>query len=425
MERLQAYQFELCPDGEQRRLMRRFAGSCRYVYNRALALQKQRHERGEKKLGYAGLCKQLTAWRDAAVWLAAAHSQILQQALKNLESAYQNFFEKRAAFPRFKKKGRRDSFRFPQGTKLDQCNDRIYLPKLGWIRYRNSRAVSGEVGNVTVSRIAGKWLVSIQTRREVPSPHPLATSAIGIDVGIARFATCSDGTYLTPLNSFKQHEARLRRGQRALSRKVKFSNNWRRAQGRVQRVHARIGNARRDYLHKATTTLSKNHAMVCIEDLQVRNLSKSAAGTVDAPGRNVRAKSGLNKAILDQGWFEFRRQLEYKLAWNGGLLIAVPAHNTSRKCPDCGCVSADNRRAQAKFVCVECGFEDNADVVGAINILSRGMQTLRDQGQDTAEASAGCFSTARIACGETSPARGAPAQEPAEANQREIVHVAP
>ena len=108
--------------------------------------------------------------------------------------------------------------------------------------------------------------------------------------------------------------------------------------------------------------------MVCIEDLQVRNMSKSAAGTLDNPGKNVRAKSGLNKSILDQGWFEFRRQLDYKLAWRGGWLVTVPPQNTSRTCPCCGHVSADNRQTQARFLCVECGFEENADLVGAINI---------------------------------------------------------
>ena len=112
--------------------------------------------------------------------------------------------------------------------------------------------------------------------------------------------------------------------------------------------------------------------MVCIEDLQVRNMSRSAAGSAEKPGRNVRAKSGLNKSILDQGWFEFRRQLAYKLAWHGGWLIAVPPHNTSRTCPRCGHVSADNRQTQARFACVECGFEDHADVVGAINVLRAG-----------------------------------------------------
>jgi putative transposase len=114
--------------------------------------------------------------------------------------------------------------------------------------------------------------------------------------------------------------------------------------------------------------------MVCIEDLQVKNMSRSASGTTHAPGKNVRAKSGLNKSILDQGWFEFRRQLEYKLQWHGGMLVAVPPQNTSRTCPVCGHVSSDNRKTQAPFRCVECGYENNADVVGAINILARGLR---------------------------------------------------
>ncbi len=290
-----------------------------------------------------------------------------------MERAYANFFAKRAEFPRFKKKGRHDSFRYPdpKQIKLDQLNSRIFLPKLGWLRYRNSRDALGALKNVTVSQSCGKWYVSIQTEREVE--QALASgSAVGIDMGIARFATLSDGTFYAPLNSFKRHEAALRKAQRAMSRKTKFSNNWKKAKARVQRIHCRIGNARRDYLHKTTTTISQNHAMVCIEDLQVSNLSSSAAGTPEQPGRKVRAKSGLNKSILDQGWFEFRRQLDYKLAWRGGHLIAVPPQNTSRTCPYCGRVSSDNRQTQARFACVACGFEENADRVGAINVLRAG-----------------------------------------------------
>lgn len=375
MQLLQAFKYELMPTGEQQRQMRRFAGSCRFVFNRALALQKERYEQGEKKLGYAGLCKMLTEWRNGpeTPWLADAPVHPLQQTLKDLERAYANFFAKRADFPRFKKKGQSDSFRYPdpKQIKLDQGNSRIFLPKLGWLRYRNSRKVLGEVKNVTVSASGGKWFVSIQTEREVEQPIPNG-GAVGIDMGIARFATLSDGTFYAPLNSFKRHEDRLRRAQQAMSRKTKFSNNWKKAKARVQKIHARIGNVRRDYLHKATTTISQNHAMVCIEDLQVRNMSKSAAGTTEQPGKHVRAKSGLNKAILDQGWFEFRRQLDYKLAWAGGHLIVVPPQNTSRTCPACGHVSADNRQTQARFLCVECGFEENADLVGAINVLRAG-----------------------------------------------------
>jgi putative transposase len=375
MQRLQAFKFELMPDGQQQRQMRRFAGSCRFVFNKALALQKERHEQGEKKLGYAGLCKLLTEWRNSpeTAWLADAPAHPLQQTLKDLERAYTNFFAKRADFPRFKKKGQHDSFRYPdpKQIKLDQVNSRIFLPKLGWIRYRNSRDVLGTLKNVTVSQSCGKWFVSIQTEREVEQPIPNG-GAVGIDMGVARFATLSDGTFYAPLNSFKRHETALRKAQQAMSRKVKCSNNWKKAKAKVQKIHLRIGNARRDYLHKTSTAISQNHAMVCIEDLQVRNMSRSAAGTADAPGRNVRAKSGLNKSILDQGWFEFRRQLDYKLAWNGGWLVAVPPQNTSRTCPCCGHVSTDNRQTQAKFECVECGFEENADLVGALNVLRAG-----------------------------------------------------
>lgn len=153
MKRLQAFKYELMPNGPQRRDMRRFAGSCRFVFNKALALQKERYATGQKKLSYTELCKHLTQWRKSSEtpWLAEVHSQVAQQALKDLERAYENFFAKRADFPRFKKKGQRDSFRYPQGCKLDQNTSRIFLPKLGWVRYRNSREVLGTVKNVTVS----------------------------------------------------------------------------------------------------------------------------------------------------------------------------------------------------------------------------------------------------------------------------------
>lgn len=380
MKQRQAYKFQLKTNGAQERAMRRYAGACRFIYNKVLAIQKDRYALGEKKLSYVDAANLLPAWKKevSTAWLADVPSQSLQQALKDLERAYANFFAKRADFPRFKKKGQRDSFRYPdpKQIKLDHGNNRLFLPKLGWLRYRNSREVLGVVKNVTVSQSGGKWYVSIQTEREVDEPIPQATSAVGIDMGVTRFATLSDGTFLAPLNSFRKHEQRLARYQRAMSRKQKFSNNWKKAKARVQKLHARIGNIRRDYLHKTTTAISKNHAVVFVEDLKIRNMSKSAAGTVEAPGRNVAAKSGLNKAILDQGWFEFRRQLEYKLQWSGGMLIAVPPQYTSQTCPCCGHVSRDNRRTQAKFECVDCGFAENADVVGAINIKAAGLAVL-------------------------------------------------
>ena len=379
MKRLQAFKFELKTTLKQGRLFARFSGCARFVYNKALEMQIELRENGKNHLGYAALCKKLTDWRHdpQMAWLAAAPTHPLQQALKDLEKAYTNYFSKRAQYPRFKKRGRRESFRYPdpKQIKLDQGNSRISLPKLGWIRYRNSRAVQGTVKNVTVSFRTGKWFIAIQTEREVEVATPEG-EAIGIDMGIARFATISDGTYVEPLNSFRRHEAALRRAQKAMSRKEKFSNNWIKAIAKVQRIQTRITNVRKDYLHKLSTKISKNHAIVCVEKLQVGNMSRSAAGTVETPGKNVRAKSGLNKSILDQGWYEFRRQLDYKLAWNGGWLELVPPQNTSRTCPACSHVSAENRQTQAEFRCVQCGFEGNADVVGATNILRAGLARL-------------------------------------------------
>lgn len=198
-------------------------------------------------------------------------------------------------------------------------------------------------------------------------------TAIGIDLGVERFATQSDGVFYEPLNRFRGHEQSLRKAQQALSRKRKFSKNWRKAKAKVQRIHGRSAHVRGDYLHKVSSTISKNHAMVFVEDLQVGNLSRSAGGTIEAPGKQVRAKSGLNKSILDQGWRAFRRQLEYKVAWAGGHFDAVPARNTSRTCPSCKHVAADNRRTRSRFACVQCGYADHADVVGAINIRRAGL----------------------------------------------------
>lgn len=236
MERLQAFKFELQPTARQRGIMQCFAGACRYVFNKALNVQQERHANGEIKLSYAALCKLLTGWRASAAtpWLREAPAQPLQQALKDLERAYDNFFAKRAAFPRFKRKGRHNSFRYPQPEqiKLDQPNGRLFLPKLGWLRYRVSRTVLGDIRNVTVSQQAGRWFVSIQTAREVMPPSPKGGS-IGIDMGIIRFATMSDGDYVHPLNSFRRHESALHKAQQSLNRKQQYGSNWKKARARA------------------------------------------------------------------------------------------------------------------------------------------------------------------------------------------------
>jgi putative transposase len=386
MKRVQAYKFRIEPNGEQQRKLRQFAGMARFVFNKALALQQENREAGGKYIQYVPMAKLLTDWRNGpeTPWLKSAPVHPLQHALKHLDRAYKNFFEKRASFPVFKKRGRNDSFRFPDGKqiKLDQIDERIFLPKLGWLDYRKSQKVKGLIKNCTVSLKAGHWYVSIQTERTVAQPrHPAATAA-GIDVGIVRFATLWDGQaeqVIAPLNSFKTHEHRLAKAQRKMSRKVKFSSNWKRAKLRVQKIQNQIANVRNDFLHKTSHSISKNHALLCVEDLRISNMSRSASGTLEDPGRNVSAKSGLNKAILDQGWGEFGRQLDYKSAWEGGWLVAVPPANTSRECPVCGHTCAENRKTQSVFLCVACGHTENADTVASKNIRGRGLNLFKGQ----------------------------------------------
>ena len=367
MKRMQAYKFQLRPKAKQANLMLGFAGCCRFVWNKALALEKETYQAEGKRLGFYNLCKALRDWKkeEETSFLAGAHSQILQFVLKDLDQAYKNFFEKRANFPQFKKKGVHNTFRYPQGFKLDEGNSRVYLPKIGWVRYRKSRAIKGTLKQVAVSLSAGEWYVSILTEREVVEPIHPSKSSIGIDMGVAHFATLSDGSTIEPLNSFRKYEKKLAKLQRKQARCKKFSSNWQKIKSRIQRLHLHIANARKDFLHKASTMISKNHAVVVLEDLKVRNMSSSRTGG--------KRKSRLNKSILDQGWFEFRRQLTYKLAWLGGSLIAIPPQYTSQTCSRCGCVDKQNRQTQAKFKCIACGFEINADHNAALNILAAGL----------------------------------------------------
>jgi len=380
----QGFKFRLDVNPEQDARLRVLVGHARFVWNQALARCNDAYSAEDQRVPrYETMAKWITAWKrePETEWLTEAYTDNLQQKLKDLDAAWQRCFDPKlqAQRPRFKKKGRdRDSIRFVNFAKYCQLDGRrVKLPsKLGWIKFRQSRPILGTIKNCTVGWEAGHWHISFQTEREVSAPvHPAPENWIGIDLGIARFATLSDGTFTEPLGSFKRHQQALAKAQRQLSRKVKFSNNWRKAKARIQRLQRRIANVRQDFLHKTSTRISQNHAMIVIEDLQVSNMSASAKGTVEVPGRNVRQKTGLNRSILDQGWFEFRRQLEYKAGWAGGEVLAVPAHHTSQTCPACGHVSAENRRTQSAFACTDCGYENNADVVGALNILARGIKT--------------------------------------------------
>jgi putative transposase len=199
---------------------------------------------------------------------------------------------------------------------------------------------------------------------------------VGIDVGVATFAALSDGTRLQPVDAFRKHEKKLSVLQRRLSRKQKFSENWKKQVDKVRGCHQKIFHVRHDFLHKASTQLSHHHAMIVVEDLKIKNMSRSSRGNLARWGRKVKAKAGLNKAILDQGWGEFKRQLSYKLEWLGGVFLKINPRHTSQQCHCCGFTAPGNRPGQSVFCCTSCGHRDHADINAAKNILAAGHAVL-------------------------------------------------
>ena len=382
------YRLETTP--EQENLLARAAGCVRFVWNRALAIQKSYLEHGCGLLSYVDMAKCLTTWRhsEAFGFLAESPSMSQQQTLMNLTRALKDALDKNSAkkFPKFKKKFVHDSMRYPEPDHIrfdlkPQDQDgrkvfpKIFLPKIGWVKFRKSCIIGGEIRNVTVSRSGGHWYASIQTEKEVPDPVHPATTAVGGDRGVANLLTLSDGTMFLPVTAYRDLQKRLAKEQKKLAHKVKFSANWKQQKAKITRLHQRIVEIRKTILHQVSTVISKNHAVVVLEDLKVRNMTGAARGTVEQPGRNIRQKSGLNKSILDQGWGMLKQMLGYKLQWAGGMLLLVDPAYTSQICPVCGVVDAGNRKVQAVFHCLHCGHEAHADVNAAQNILARGLAT--------------------------------------------------
>lgn len=390
---LKAYKFRLKAKSEHEQKFVQFSGTCRFVWNKALKMNLDRLENKQKLLSYFEVDFWTKIWKDSEEYgfLKDCHSQIIQQTLKNLDKAFKDGFDKNQPLkriPKFKKKGKNDSFRYPQGFKIDEGNKRVYLPKIGYVSYRKSRNIQGTPKNVTVSRKGKYWYVSIQTEfQQEYIQHP-SKSIIGIDLGVKKFCTFSDGTYIEPINSLKNKSEKLKKLQRNLKNKKKFSKNWRKQQLKISNLHEKIANIRHDFQNKLSTDISKNHAIVVVEKLKVKNMSKSSKGNIDKHGKKVKQKSGLNKSILDQGWSTFISKLKYKLNWLNGELIMVDPKYTSQTCPCCGNVSKENRKTQEHFECIECGYTNNADVVGAINILTRGHRELACEVNDDVMSSA-------------------------------------
>jgi len=383
-----AVRYRLETTSEQENLLARAVGCVRFVWNRALAVQKSYLDHQCGTLNYSGLCELLTFWRNTETFgfLAESPSQPQQQALKNLTRAFKDAFDKNSVkkFPQFKKKFVHDSMRYPSPDQiqfdLKSCDDagrkvfpRIFLPRIGWVKFRKSCIIGGEIRNVTVSRSGGHWYVAIQTQKEVPDPVHPSTTAVGGDRGVAKLLTLSDGTMFLPVTAYRDLQRKLAREQRKLAHRVKFSANWKKQKAKITRLHQRIAEIRKTVLHQVSTAISKNHAVVVLEDLKVRNMTASAKGTVEQPGRNVRQKAGLSKSILDQGWGMLKQMLDYKLRWAGGMLLLVDPAYTSQTCAACGAVDAGNRPSQAVFHCLHCGHEAHADVNAAQNILARGL----------------------------------------------------
>lgn len=371
-----AYVYRLEPTPEQEAFLAQTAGACRVLYNIALE-QRMMWKREREPITLKSQSHELTKLRSEIEWMRAAPVHALQSALKDLDRAFQNFFAGRASFPRFKRKGDGDGFHLKDKAylgfkRITRKLGAVRLPKIGWVKLRGYRALGGELRNVTISRRGGHWYAAVAWQAEVADPAPSQMPDVGIDRGVAIFAALSTGlNYIAP-PFFRRIEIRLANTQRKFARQRKGSANWRKTKARIVRLHMRAANARRDFLHQTSHAIAKNHDMVAIEKLQVKNMSRSAKGTEDAPGRNVAAKSGLNRSILDKGWGAFAIMLRYKLADRGGELVEVPPEYTSQTCAECGTISKESRKSQPEFCCVACGHAANADTNAAKNIIRLG-----------------------------------------------------
>ncbi|MGH2900235.1 MAG: RNA-guided endonuclease InsQ/TnpB family protein [Solirubrobacteraceae bacterium] len=385
-----AYRYRLYPTVEQADALGRWCGCARAIYNAGREQRQVAWRDCGVSLGYNQQGAGLDDLKRALPWLVEPHSDVLQQALRDLDRAYRNFYEGRAGYPRFRRKGRRDSFRIQNrkrgGIRVRRLNRRwgeVVIPKLGAVRFRWSRKPIGEIRHLTVSRDALGWHVCLCCEQPAAEPAPHTGPAVGIDRGVAATIALSTGELhhcpgLAPGQAERMRRLARRAGRQETARRRqpndqrKRSRRHQRTLDQLAKLKAREARIRNDFLHKLTTDLAKNHGLVAIEDLRVTSMTRSAKGTIEQPGANVRAKSSLNRAILAQGWGECARMLDYKLARRAGTLVKVPAAHTSQTCAACGVVDRRSRRTQTAFCCTGCGHSANADTNAARNILAAG-----------------------------------------------------
>ncbi len=342
-------------------------GCVRYVYNRALAMRIDAYRDGEP-IGFAATGKALTSWKreDETEWLGEVSSVPLQQALRHLEKAYSGFFKGVSKFPTFKKKTHAQSARYmPNAYKLADSpqTPAVTLAKMDTpLKIRWSRPLPGKVVSLTVSKdAAGRYFISFQCERHT-EPLPQKTNAVGLDLGLTHLLITSDGDKFGNPKFFHKLEAKLAKALRLLSRKTKGSSNWHKQRVKVARIHARIADARRDFLHKLTTGLVRRYGVICTETLRVKNMLKNRS---------------LSKAISDAGWSELVRQLEYKSEWYGPTMVKIDQWTPSSKmCSSCGHLMASLPLNIRTWDCPSCGTKHDRDVNAAVNIRAVGTTVL-------------------------------------------------
>jgi putative transposase len=381
---VRGFRFKLHPTPEQESAFRAFSGVCRLVYNLALDQRenwwRQFRRQTGGNLNYFAQSKELTLLRAEFDWIAAVAQTCPQQALMDLDRAFTNFFAGRAHYPTPRRKGVNDAFRFlGREVQVRRLNDKwssVRLPKIGWVKFRDTRPIRGQIRNATVSHDALGWHVSFACAFEAPAVDHVGTS-VGIDRGVTNTLALSTGEMFSIPACLLVVERRQRAAQRVLARRKRGSKRRLKQLRRCAKLSAKRARIRKDWCHRVTTGLAKRFGTVVLEDLKIANMTASAAGTLDEPGKGVSQKRGLNRAILNQGWSQFETLLSYKLEERGGFLCKVPAQHTSQTCSACGCIDKRSRESQARFVCHHCGFEIHADTNAAIEILRRNTAWMR------------------------------------------------
>ncbi len=375
--------YRLLPTPAQEAVLRGHCGHARTRENLAVEQHAHWHPGRRNAPGYLEQCRQLTQARAEHPWLAAGSQTVQQQALRDFARAMAVFFDpgNPAGRPSWRKAGRDEGFRITgrRGRQWDvrrvsRKAGQVWVPKAGWVRFRWSRAVPPGAKSywVTMDR-AGRWHVAFAAVPD-PIPAPRNSEVVGIDRGVAVSAALSTGELLSVPGLTARERKRLRRLERKLSRARRGSGRRGRVRHAIARMRAREGDRRKDWAEKVSTDIARRFDLIRVEDLQIKTMTRSAKGTRENPGRNVRAKAGLNREILRSGWGLLVRRLEEKAT---GRVEKIKPHYTSQRCSACGQVDRDSRESQAVFRCTACGFACHADVNAAINIAAGHAVTAR------------------------------------------------